>query len=220
MVAVSIDLRTLEQRIRRRHELLADLADELMASGFFDPSEILLDERNLIDVVEAYFLLSEAYKAERLPAQGMSEAHLTEPPKIAAMTAVAIMMFKPFRRADGLAAVRQPHTRIANQVFAMSCAASFVENDFGSLSFEMSRRLYNYLQWVSSSALAGYFADRLEGHREDIYTVNLAASGFTSSSGIVMGLPNFDHRASDLPMIDMLVVFFEQFWQRPGTATV
>ena len=58
----------------------------------------------------------------------------------------------------------------------------------------------------------GWLWRRSLGNREDIYIVDLAASGFTSASGIVAGFPQYDHRNSDLPTIDMLVLFFELFW--------
>jgi hypothetical protein len=112
---VKVDLREprIIDAIRDRFDTLFALAEELENDGYLEVSEVGLVPELLLQVSEGYALLNEAYKADvlRYPPE---DPFGTSPPKIAAMTAITIAQFRPFRILDLFKPVQLELSLLAN----------------------------------------------------------------------------------------------------------
>ena len=93
------------------------IADALIQDGLLPSSDVVLRAGRIPLFVDGYFILNHAYKKWRI-----QEEHLTQHEKIAALTAMAIMTFRPFRPASELASTRAQAK--ANEIYALTCASS------------------------------------------------------------------------------------------------
>lgn len=168
--------------MRERHEFLVQCAQELFEQGVLDPEEIYLNDDALIRAVGGYFLLSEAYKQDRL---GHTEdaPHWTEGPKKAALTAVSLMVFRPLRYVAPQRPLNSTTSFVANQVLLLACCASFLERDFPRLTWEPQRRLFKLLDTIGLDrgaalrvrSLREYHRDQRANRVRQTYEINVEA---------------------------------------------
>lgn len=189
-----IDLALLEPRIASRAQYFEQCAQGLVAARIFSPADVRLRAPAPRFVAEAYFLLSEAYKDRRL-----KDGALTEEPKIAAFMSVAIMAVWPFQAINPMR-VKRPDTVIANGIFAVFCASSVINNDFSGLTWDMKRRLYNFLQSVRLPCLQPYITD-----------ISIGASRSSDTYDVTLS-------DAEIALIDVLVLIYELLY-RPSPAT-
>jgi hypothetical protein len=193
----------LEDRVSGRYGTLCDVADQLIDSGIFG-NEVTLDEAALWRNTEAYFLLNEAYKKHYNIVN-------TEPPKIAAMSALTLNEFKPLRPRDPNN-VTQRYTKFANQILSLSWAARPLGHSFEEIIEKRLRTegLVRYCKLLSRQKL----------HSLDKYRRDLIARPheLTSQYDVVLDhdTPLMPSDRSDLPNIDMFVLFFECLWDGTG----
>jgi hypothetical protein len=98
----------------------------------------------------------------------------------------------------------------------MAWAASLLEQDFADLNWDMRRRLYNFLQAIDLRSMREYVDSEMTGLGRRIFEIDLAAQdniGLPPATGL-------SNRASDLPVIDMTVLFFELHWMRNAPNTM
>lgn len=197
MAGVRVDLSagSVAADVRNRFELLAKVAYELLAGTALHEAEIFLNEFELARAVEAYFLISEAYKHDKL-GHSENEPHWTESSKKAAFTALTLMIFRPFRFVAPGRPLVHPLSTYANQVLALTSAATLMERDFPNLTWESQRRIFQLLDRIGvgkktrfrSRALRDYVRDQMAGHYQQVYTIDID---------------------QDQPLIDLLILLFE-----------
>ena len=195
MASVQVDLapEPLRREMQRRYDFLASCADELLHDGALDRGEVFLNEFELHRAVEAYFLLSEAYKADKL---GHSDEtpHWTEGPKKAAFTAISLMLFRPFRFLTPERALRHNMSLVANQLLVMTAAGSLLERDFPILRWETQRRLFLVFAEVGSApkfklrvrSLRHYIRDQKREDFKRQYAIDLAPDMLLINSFILL----------------------------------
>lgn len=180
------------QDMERRFDFLALTAQEILARQL-DVSEVELVDDHLSRVVHAYFLMSEAYKSDKLGHREPQEEHWTESPKKAALTTLAIMLFRPLRLIRPARTLRNPISLVANQVLALAAAASLMEQQWPALTWERQRRLFNLLDRIGKPplhvrCLRPYMRDQMKGTRRTEYDIDLDR---------------------DMTIIDSLILLFE-----------
>jgi len=177
-----IDLRTLENRIVTRTEYIERRADELMQSRVLSPADVRFRKPAARFVAEAYFLLSEAYKAKR-----MNPGARTQEPKIAAFTTLAILAISPFQAIHPLQ-VRRQETVVANPIFGLYCGSSIIANDFSSLPNDSYRRALNFLRHIRLPCLRAYITDVSIGisRSQDVYDIVLDASELGTIDAVIL----------------------------------
>lgn len=136
MARVLVDLADPEiaDEIRKRFEVLASAAQERLDDKTLDAAELYLDEFELARAIEAYFLVSEADRRDRLRHDN-NDPHWTEQAKKAAFTAITLMLFKPLRVISPTAEIHHPLSSVANQVLAVTSSGSLVERDFSQMTW-------------------------------------------------------------------------------------
>lgn len=80
------------RRFGERKTYLTELAETLVKPSIMKGDLVVLRLGRMSFLTTAYFLLNDAYKAKHMKA-----GHNTEPPKVAALTCMAIMNTLPFR---------------------------------------------------------------------------------------------------------------------------
>jgi hypothetical protein len=151
MPAVEIDLRPLAGRIATRSAFLTTAAQRMIAAVKFDFEDVEYRERYIPFVARGYFLLSEAYKLKR----GLDG--LTQTPKIAAFTSLALSTIAPFRsRQDE---PRRATTLCANEIFGLLCARRQLRSDLAFVTPTMRDRAYAAMRVQSMKCLEPLWAD-------------------------------------------------------------
>jgi hypothetical protein len=188
-VQVDLSVPTLQNKIKMRFDLLANTADELYLGQrrLLNPQEVHCNHSNIARCVEAYFLLSEAYKVVRLGHEPRDAKH-TMNPKKAALTALCAFAFRPFRLADPTRPPMSTVSSVANLHFVLDFASTVLLREFSNLSRDMHLRLFRFLRVIRIAALDEYISDQRANAVKHVYT------------------PDIDR---DLPVIEMLVLFFE-----------
>ena len=158
--------RTGEARVERRLRFFAFAAKFVEVNAGFDPSDVRSDEGNLYWLTKGYFLPSEAYKQRR------NLTDNTQPPKQAALTALAIMTFRPFLPVNDNS-VQLPTTVHANQIFAFFCARRQLETDLAALTPKMQDRAYHFLNVQSAHCLTELWTDAKLGIDKPVYDVEI-----------------------------------------------
>ncbi len=171
-IRVDLSAEPIASEVRKRYDLLAQIADEMLRGGTLDPAEIALDEEHLARVVEGYYLMSEAYKWDKLK-HSVAAPKLTEPSKKAAFTALSIMTFRPLRRLDPMRELHHELSPVANETLIMEAAGTFMSREFLQLGWEMQRRLFRWLDCVGVRCLSGYINDQSDGLLRPVYEIDL-----------------------------------------------
>ena len=191
MSRIVVDLSQAELRVRmvERFDLSASIADELYIGTrrLLNADEVACSHDDILRATEAYFLLSEAYKIERL-GHAPQDAKHTKNPKKAALTAITTFHFRPFRLVDENRQPLNSVSRIANLQFALDFAATILKDDFAYLTRDMQFCLFRFLRSVNLSSLAESTADQMRGEFKTRYVIDIEP---------------------DLPIVEMLVLFFE-----------
>jgi hypothetical protein len=141
-----------ETRIAGRVAFLRQVADGLGATVFRDERVRLLGGRIPL-LARGYFVLSENYKAWRI-----ETGHYTEPPKIAALMAIAIITFQPFKP-DDARNVRTLVEARCNEMYALSCAGSVLGRPIDAAKKNFYLRLLDVLSEARSETLEPYLVD-------------------------------------------------------------
>lgn len=177
-----VNLVPLETRIASRAQYVADRGAELVQLGLFSSADVRFRAIAPRFVSEAYFLLSEAYKFRRL-----RDGASTQEPKIAALMSMAIVAVWPFQAIHPLT-VQRPETVVANPIFAVYCASSIINSDFGTLSNDMKRRLYNFLFTMRLPCLRDYVTDISLGPKRsaDVFKVDLSDAELASADALML----------------------------------
>lgn len=203
-----VRLSDLKKRRQDRFDLLCEVIPEFLSSGVLgsaEDREVFFDDVALHAAVDAYFLISEAYKAERL-----QPGHLTEPPKIAAISALVFADFKPVRVKDPAKPLQHPHSINANALLSLYWAAMvfdqklspLFQSNFGADSLARYCRI---LRSIELTSIAAFKADIARGEVQPAYDVLLDHDGTGHASPL-----------SDLPRIDTMILIFELMWDRHG----
>ncbi len=127
MPAARIHISDIRDRVVDRFETIAARADKFLASGHLGTEltkEVYLDEGALSYAVEAYFLLSEAYKVTRTDPESP-----TQPPKMAALSALVFEKFKPFRPPHSERPRLLKISPHANRLFSLDWAEVVLDQD-------------------------------------------------------------------------------------------
>jgi hypothetical protein len=182
MTGVMVDLRLPDLLIemRKRHDFLALVAQELFANDILDQREVYLNDEDLARAVEAYYLLSEAYKRDKL-GHTPDTPHLTEGPKKGALTTIAVMSFRPVRFVNPRQKIVSSFSVIANQLLALIASGSLIERDFEFLQWEQQRRFFSLLNHIGLKAkyklrpraLHEYARDQSIGRHPQVYTIDV-----------------------------------------------
>ena len=144
-------------------------------------------------VTEAYFLLSEAYKVAR-PAQSAQESERSIGPRKAALTALAVFPFEPFRLLDPAQVLARPQSDLVPFQFVLDFASTVLHAAAFQLSYEMQLRLFRFLDHQIVHALGQYQQDQAAGEFKLRYAIELDR---------------------DLHIVDIMILFFELHC-RPG----
>jgi hypothetical protein len=208
LAAVRVSLHRLKAKRQERFELLTELVEEFLATGVLggkDEIEVFLDEIALHAAVDAYFLMSEAYKSERL-----AELHATKPPKIATISALVFADFKPIRAMDPKKPLQLPYSIHANALFGLYWASTVFDQDLSKPNWnkDSMARFFRVLRWVNLASIQSFKADIAKGGVRPFYDVLL-----DHDDG---GKPT---KLSDMPIIDNLLLVFEMIWEGGGTLT-
>lgn len=198
-----ISLRDLDDRVRDRFDTIYEIAAATVEHPNFRDAtgepEIALNPDALLAAVEAYFLINTAYKS----AHGIE---FTEPPKIAAMTAIALADFQPLRlRAPSN--VRLRASTYANEHLSLvTAAAIFAERMpgaelVGRIGDAGTQRLRRLLKGTRLATLGAFRGDVERGERQHTYDIRLPYA-----AGIALPWQE------DLAMIEAFVLFFERLW--------
>jgi hypothetical protein len=188
IVRVDLAQARLAAKITRRFDTLCKLAEEMEPLFAGGPVALSIDE--LARVTEAYFLLSEAYRIDVL-GYAVDDARGTASPKKAALTMLAIFLFRPFRIMDPTLPLRDPIAIVANQILAMRFAASVLKTDFAAMRPEMQARLFLALYEPNLQSLRTFVANQTANVHAAVYDIELI---------------------EDLPLIELLIFAFETFW--------
>lgn len=198
-----------------RFDTLSVLADELLRSGLLglqESCEVFLCDEALLSTVEAYFLLSTAYKQLRTDPESP-----TQPPKIAALTALVMEEFKPLRLIDPSAPVQHPMTVQANRLFSLYWAFTRFDQNFADFldaprSDETLKRYFRALRATRLNSIFSYKTDAYNGVVKDYYDILLDHDD-EDISVTVAGKPS---PGSDMPVIDTMILVFELMWGGRG----
>jgi hypothetical protein len=197
-------------RAEERYREVWDFAQDVLTSGTLGPPdslEVYLNDEVLLAATKAYFLVSDAYKAERL-----ENGHTTEPPKLAAISALVFADFKPLRIIDVSQPIRNPLTIHANALLSLYWAGQVFNQPLMSqisqrLTADWRPRYYRVLKSVQLASLSAYKLDISRGIVAPYYDMLLDQDGDNHAS-----------RLSDMPLIESMVLLFELLWQRPANA--
>lgn len=103
------------RRFGERKTYLTELAETLVKPSIMKGDLVVLRLGRMSFLTTAYFLLNDAYKAKHMKA-----GHNTEPPKVAALTCMAIMNTLPFRPQNPMH-VRTDGELYCNELYAAYC---------------------------------------------------------------------------------------------------
>lgn len=200
----AVDRIALQLRVDKRRKDLMNAANELIAHEMMRRDdghpEIVLDEVQLYRATEGYFLISEAYKNEF----GIKQ---TEPPKIAAMTALSLSKFAPLRLVarDN---VQSRFAPFANEILSLMWAARPLGQDFSvlienSLRSEGLYRFCRTLRKLNVHCLDEFQADlfRNPPTPRAVYEIRLDHDTVIQESAL-----------SSLPHIELMILIFELIW--------
>lgn len=215
MPAERVYLDRLRPVIEERFHTLDVWAERFLASGLLggpQDVEVALLPEALLASVEAYYLLTSAYKALRTDPESP-----TQPPKIAAISALVFEEFKPLRIIAPERPVMHEMTPHANRLFALYWSSIVFEEDFARL-FERPRskdtlvRYFRVLRATRLTSLTGFRLDVGRGELADHYDI-LIDPDVDEHSITVVGKPS---PGSDMPVIDTMILIFELLWQGGG----
>lgn len=202
-----INRERLQDRIKERYDTLVEESEQLMGHELLAPSgvaEVYIDDVQLYRAIEAYFLVSEAYKIE-------FKIEATEPPKVAAITALMLGAFTPLRLVNPYTS-KNEYSLFANEILSLSWAARPLGQDFGDLIERRLRkagllRYFRTLQSLSLPCLHEYRADvyRSPPSVKDEYDIRLNYDTALGPSSL-----------SSLPAIELMVLLFEFIWDGNG----
>ena len=164
MPEVDLSSAELQARVAKRVIYLHDTTQDLVA-GPLDNGEVFIRVDELWRVAEGYFLLSEAFKAVRL-----KPGRRTEPAKIAAMMAMAVMTFRPMRPGNP-DDVRFPETDKANQLLAVAIGCEVLGISIDWLLLDQLKRLLRAMDLADAPSLAEYVADARLDNIKTVYDV-------------------------------------------------
>ena len=186
---VDLDEPELYRKIGQRYDLLARIADDLTygTEHLFNPNEVNYNPDAVIRAVEAYFLLSEAYKVARLR-HSADDIRRTKNAKKAGLTALAIFALEPFRLINASAPPLTTVSTLANLMFALEFGATVLNRSFSHLTRAMQLRLFRFLDGQHLQSLGEYVSVQMLGRRARRYTVDITP---------------------DLAVIEMTILFFE-----------
>lgn len=212
MPAARIHIADIRDRVLDRFETIALRADAFLASGLVGTEatrEVYLDEAALSYAVEAYFLLSDAYKQVRTDPESP-----TQPPKMAALSALVFEKFRPFRP---LHPERPRKLRIsphANRLFSLDWAEVLLEQDLREFYVDGENkdklvRYFRVLRATELNSLQSYWKDVKAGRKAAYYDILLDHDAEDNSVNIA-GKPS---RLSDMPHIDTMILIFELLWK-------
>lgn len=167
--------------------------------------DLFIDETALLRSVEGYFLVNAAYKR-------LFDIDRTEPPKVAALSALCFSGFRPIRKRQGVR-LKSQFSAFANQLLAVQWAGVVFDQDFGAEVSQRLRsagtlRLFKLLRGAKLNALEPYMSDMrrdppLVGQSYDVFLGDLQGDAFYV-------------RNTDLALIEHLVLAFELMWDRRG----
>jgi hypothetical protein len=112
--------KSIEERAGERADFLLEIALDLMNSGIIPDNAVILRKPRLKLASEAYYILSDAYKLERI-----KKGHYTEEPKMAALSMISIMQFQPFLPLD-FNNVETRAVGFANETFSITVALAMI----------------------------------------------------------------------------------------------
>ena len=159
------------ERVRRRADFFLVEAELLCATPLLRTCGFQLRPEFAEATAEAYFLLNEAYKSQRM----MGDATRTQDPKIAAMTCIAIGVLNPLRPAQ-VPDPQPPILQYANPMLAMRCASHIVNHPFEGRPFEECARFYDSVRRLQLPSLNQYIRDVRVGARNvgDPFKIDLS----------------------------------------------
>lgn len=142
----------IESRARQRAVLFSHIAERTQKEfpAIVRETEFRADAPIL--TAWAYFLISDAYKSERIP-----ETSLSDDFKKAAISALAIMVVRPFSPLDP-DNVNSMDALLANPIFALAAGNSWLgdRNLFDHFGFDYLKRFFNTLLNVQMPSLAPF----------------------------------------------------------------
>lgn len=191
-VRIDLGLPRIALDIRNRYELFSQEARDLIGTDL-NPQEVDDNPDLLLQAVDAYFLLSEAYKVRMLGHVEGGDEHWTQPSKKAALTTIAIMLMRPIQPLHPLKPTNDRTTLVANQIFALALASSLLGRDFTYVGFREASRLYRLLGHIGSvrlpvRALTRFRRDRRRNNRGLVYHIDIV---------------------QDIVLIDSLILLYE-----------
>jgi len=180
----------LEERAERRAPVLVAIAERLVAEEAIPADRVVLLGKRVPIATAAYMILNDTYKRWRI-----QDGHWTEPPKIAALQAMAIMTILPFRPLypDYVQTIAEAR---CNEVFAATVASAILGTDVvEGKSVNFGARLLDMLSECRSETLEAYVTDLNEGidsplehyvrsvHAADRFKINALVTIFELASG-------------------------------------
>lgn len=142
-----------EERIVERVSFFRTIAEALVNDGVLPAERLILRAGRLDMMTRSYFLLSEAYKAWRMPPE-----HFTQEPKIAALQSMAIMTFTPFAPIEQTNAQTTEEAR-PNEIYCLACAAAVLGCDIDARRPDFYLRLLDVLSASRCQTLEPYVVD-------------------------------------------------------------
>jgi hypothetical protein len=170
-----------------RKKFLGDVANLLIKGGALADSEVVFLDNRMKLIAEAYFLLNEAYKTWRI-----EKNHNTQPPKIAALTCLAILELQPFLPKDpkNAKSIQQAY---ANEMFALACALAILGVPLKKTT-DTYLRLLDVLSECACETIQQYIVDRRANNDRELSTYKLRVND------------------KDKFAIDCLITVFEMLW--------
>jgi hypothetical protein len=152
-------------------------------------NQVYLNEVHLRYTAEAYSLLNAAFKAARLKGHTATTPKQTMLPKVAALTTLVVMELRPFRIVDPTMPVGSVLAHAANQQFCVELASSILRKDFTYFDASKMKRWFTFLHSLRAKSLETYlFQLENYGVAENVQVIDISL---------------------DLPVIEMLILFYE-----------
>jgi hypothetical protein len=160
------------ERIDRRAHFFLEMGNRHVGTTIIRNAGIKFNPATAVTLSEAYFLLSESYKAYRSEGD-----HRTANSKIAAITCAAVCAINPLRPPKADFEILE--VRYANPMFAMRCAASIIEHPWHLRAFEERRRTYDELTATHFPCLDVFIRDVANAEKKELEYYNTKSDKFS-----------------------------------------
>ena len=177
-----------KKTIGGRAEYLRGIGHSLIDDGVLSDKSLIFRTNRVTILTDAYFLLNEAYKGWRI-----SKGHHTQPPKIAALTCMAIATLQPFLPKNPETAKTFQQAR-GNEIYALACASAIMGITLHSGKRDIYLRLLDVLSQCNCHTVEPLIVDRATENNRELSTYKLKMLD------------------KDKFQIDCLITIFEMAW--------